>query len=374
MTATRIRWRLVALICLALTSALLVTGILFFAVRFAFWPSDSARHRSASDSPWPSLRITARYDGGNAQEVEQTVAPPLEVQMAGLERLETIESVSREGSVTVTLYFSPGTDLHEARTQVRERVSWAERAMPDEVKAHGIKVGMGGPLPALWLVLDSPDQSRDQIFLRSYAQTVLLPEAAAIPGVSGASAGAGDGPSIGLFLDSDKLGAHGVGVADVKDALAERANGPDKAKPIEELLTLKVRTDADGREVFLRDVATLEVSSSGPGEMVRWNGETAAAITVESEGDAGALFDTMQERLPELVGRLPKGTDLHLMAGQSIFKAEALLVDARVPEAIDHIVQSMATIVAQEIEKVPDPKAACLVPCVLALPTDEPTT
>jgi multidrug efflux pump subunit AcrB len=375
MTATRIRWRLVALICLALTSALLASGIVFFAVRAAFWPSDSARRRSASDSAWPSLRITARYDGANAQEVERTVAPPLEVQMAGLERLETIESVSREGSVTVTLYFSPGTDLDKAKTLVRERVSWAERAMPDEVKAHGVKVGMGGPLPALWLVLDSPDESRDQIFLRNHAQTVLLPELAATPGVSGASAGAGNGHSIGLFLDSDKLGAHGVGVADVKDALAERANGPDKAKPIEELLNLKVRTDADGRGVFLRDVATLEVFSSGAGEMVRWNGGTAAAIAVESEGDAGALFDTMQERLPELVGRLPKGTDLHLVAGPSIFKAEALLVDARLLEdTIDQLVQVIATTVAQEFEQVPDPKAARLVPCVLALPTDEPTT
>src|SRR5262249_5215045 len=158
--------------------------------------------------------------------------------------------------------------------------------------------------PALWLALDSPDQSRDENFLRNYVQTVLLPEVMAIPGVSGASAGAGDGPSIGLFLDSDKLAAHDVGLAHVKEALAERAVGQDKAKQIEDLLNVKVRTDADGREVFLRDVGSLEVCASGSGEMVRWNGGTAATLAVETEGDAGALLDAVTDRLPELVGRL----------------------------------------------------------------------
>ena len=359
---------------LVVTTGLILGGIVFFAVRAAFWPSDSARHTSHADD-WPAIRVVARYEGANARSVEEAVTLPLEVQLAGMEGVETIESVSREGSVTITLFCRRGTDMELVRVMACNRVALAQPVLPDTVKLRGITVTKGRLLPAFWLVLGSPDQSRDEIFLRQYAQTVLLPEVLAIPGVSGAAAGAGDEPSIGIFLDSDRLAARGVGVADVTEALAEHAPGPGKAKPIEELLNVKVRTDTEGRDIFLRDVARLEVSSSGPGEMVCWNGGTAAAIAVESESDAGALFDVMQDRLPELVGRLPKGTDLHLLAGPSVFKAEALLVDARLPEDIvDQVVQLTATTVAQEFEKVPDPKAARLVPGVLALSTDEPTT
>lgn len=373
MTATPTRWRIVALICLALTSALLVGGVVFYAVRAAFWPSDEALRASTVDRPWPSLRITAQYNGANAQTIEETITLPLETQLAGLEGVETVESVSREGSATITLFCRPGTDLDTIRVMACNRVALAEPMLPDEVKMRGISVTKSRLLPALWLILDSPDQSRDEIFLRNLAQTVLLPEVTTIPGVSGATAGAGNGPNVGLFLDADRLAAHGLGLADVTRALAERVQGPGKAKPVEELLNVSVRAGANGQEVFLRDVATLEVCSSGPSELVHWSSGVAAAIAVECEGDAGALFQTVQDKLPDLVGRLSKGTNLHLLPGPAIGGAEALLMDARLPDAAsDERVRHVATSVAEALEGLTDPKAAKLVPAVLALPTDEP--
>jgi multidrug efflux pump subunit AcrB len=360
----------VLLFCLAVTPGLLIGGLVFFAVRAAFWPSDSTRRGSSTNDAWPALRITARYDGANAQVVEETVALPLETQLAGLENVETIESVSREDSVTITLYFRVWTDLEKARTQVRERISWAERTLPDPVNCNGIRVTRSGPLPALWLILDTPDQSRDQVFLHNFAQTELLPEVLTIPGVTGATASAGAGPRLGLYLDADKLAAQSLTFADVAQALAQR----DKGKPGEELMDVVVKSRPDGSLVRLGAVANLEICSSDSAEFARWNRGTAAAIAVETDSDAGAIFDAFRDKMPTFVARVPKGTGLHLLPGPAIVGTEALLIDARLPGAAsDERVRHVAVNIAEAIGRQPDPKASPPVPAVLGLPVDEPT-
>ena len=376
MTARPLHWRPILLVGLAVTTGLIVGGVVYFAVRAAFWPSDSTRQASPSDD-WQSLRITARYEGANALTIEDTVALPTEVQMVGLERLETIESVSREGSVTTTLYFRPGADLDNAKAQVDKRLSLVQGVLPEIVKMHGIRVTRAGPLPALWLILDSPDQTLGWPELSNLAQTILLPRVVAIPGVSGATAGAGDWRRVargwvGLYLDSDKLAAvQDLTLAEVKQALALH---DEKERPGRELMELVVKRRGNGSLVRLGAVASLPEYSAGLAEFSLWNGHPVAVVAVESDGDSDMLFQAVQNQMQALVGLLPKGTELHLLPGTAIRGTEALLIDARLPEgSSEQRVITVATRVAAALDGLADPKAPRLIPAVLGLASDEPT-
>src|SRR5215471_6029201 len=128
--------RRMLLVGLAVTASLIAGGVVFFAVRAAFWPSDSARRTSPADD-WPAIRITARYEGANAQSVEEAVTLPLEAQLAGLEGVETMESVSRQDSVTITLFFHRGTDMELVPVMACNRVALTQPVLPDTVKARG---------------------------------------------------------------------------------------------------------------------------------------------------------------------------------------------------------------------------------------------
>jgi multidrug efflux pump subunit AcrB len=370
------RWPRILLVGLAVASGLLVGGLVFFAVRAAFWPSDSARRASPTDD-WPALRIVARYEGANARASEDAVALPMETQMAGLERLETIESVSREGSATTTLYFRPGTDLDEAKVQAVKRLSLVLGILPDEVKMYGIRVTKAGPLPALWLIVESPDQSLGWSQLSDLAQTSLLPKVVAMPGVSGATAGAGDwrAPArgwVGLYLDSDKPAElKDVTLDEVKQALARRN---EKDWPGEELANLVVKARGNGSIVRLGAVSCLVEYLSGPAEFALWNGRTAAIVAIESEEDPSTLVQAVQEQVPALAGLLPKGAELHLLPGPAIGGTEALLIDARLPDgSSEQRVNEIATKIAASLDGLADPRAERLIPAVLGLPSDEPT-
>jgi multidrug efflux pump subunit AcrB len=317
----------------------------------------------------PLLRITARYDGASAEEVGPTVIVPIETELASMEYVEAVESISRDGGATITVHLRPGTDVALAQVLAQNRVSLALPKLPDLVKRHGVRVMKGSPLPALWLVLDSPDQSRDTLYLSSFAQTILVPELAVLPGVYSASAGPGGGPSVRLALDPDKLAACNLTVADVTGALREGA-GPGKELSPEQLGNLALRTE-NGNDVHLRDVARVEVASP-PAELAQWHGAAAVAVAVEG-ADAGRLLKTVEGRLPELRKRLVEGTELYLLPGPSAPGAEALLVEGRLPAAAGgERVRAAAEKLAADLARLPDPKAKTLVPAVVTLPADEP--
>src|SRR5579872_7133185 len=59
----------------------------------------------------PVVQITATYLGGNAQDLEKTVAQPIEEQLAGLDgMLYFLSSSANNGSITISVTFKLGTN------------------------------------------------------------------------------------------------------------------------------------------------------------------------------------------------------------------------------------------------------------------------
>ena len=171
------RWKL--FLALGLLFLLLscgsVTGVgiwLFFRLR----PLFAAESR-------PTLCITTRYAGASAQVVEDTIALPVEVQLGGMEGLDTIESIcGDDGTMRLTLHLHPGTDLGTAKVLAQNRIALALPMLPDIVKQRGLAITSGGPLPALWLFVTTNGQW-DERELRHFAQSELVPRLTALPGV-----------------------------------------------------------------------------------------------------------------------------------------------------------------------------------------------
>jgi gold/copper resistance efflux pump len=156
----------------------------------------------------------------------------------------------------------------------------------------------------------------------------------------------------------------------VKQALA-RSN--QKELPGGEIRNLVVKTRRDGSIVMLDAVASLVDYQACPAELSFWNGRTAAVLAVETESDAGALYQAVQEQMATLAGLLPKGAELHLLPGPAIGGAEAFLVEARLPEdSSEERVNAAAMSFARSLEGMADPEAERLMPAILGLPSDEP--
>ena len=87
----------------------------------------------------PSVTVTARYTGANADVMAKTVATPLERAINGVPGMTYMTSVcTNDGMSLTTIYFKVGTDPDVASVNVQNRVSKAEGKLPSAVKSIGV--------------------------------------------------------------------------------------------------------------------------------------------------------------------------------------------------------------------------------------------
>src|SRR5260370_9162547 len=81
----------------------------------------------------PVVQITANFRGANAQDLERTVAQPIEQQLIALDgMLYFFSRSSNDGVLTVDVTFDLGTNVDTAVVQTQNRVSLALPALPSE--------------------------------------------------------------------------------------------------------------------------------------------------------------------------------------------------------------------------------------------------
>jgi multidrug efflux pump subunit AcrB len=102
-----------------------------------------------SNSDSPVLVVTTSYPGASAQVVADSVAAPIEQQINGTERLDRIESESRnDGTYVAFLHFKSNSDATMAMALVQNRLALAEPTLPDIVKRAGVIVKVKPPAKA----------------------------------------------------------------------------------------------------------------------------------------------------------------------------------------------------------------------------------
>ena len=110
----------------------------------------------------PTITVTASYPGASAQTVADTVAAPIEQEVNGVEGMIYMDSQSTaDGNLSLTVTFEVGTDIDKAQVLVQNRVSAAERRLPDEVRRNGLTVRKRSPDLLLAIHLISPDNTYD---------------------------------------------------------------------------------------------------------------------------------------------------------------------------------------------------------------------
>lgn len=82
----------------------------------------------------PSVTVTARYTGANADVMAKTVATPLERAINGVPGMTYMTSVcTNDGMSLTTIYFKVGTDPDVASVNVQNRVTTVLDELPEEV-------------------------------------------------------------------------------------------------------------------------------------------------------------------------------------------------------------------------------------------------
>ncbi|MGG5282506.1 efflux RND transporter permease subunit [Pseudomonas viridiflava] len=280
----------------------------------------------------PAIAITANYPGASAKTLEDTVTQVIEQKMKGLDRLSYIASTSESsGSVTITLTFENGTDADTAQVQVQNKLTLATPLLPSEVQQQGVQVVKSSTNFLNILAFTSEDGRMNGADLSDYASANIQEAIGRVDGV-GDTTLFGAQYAMRIWIDPDKLASYKMTPIDVRNAIQAQnvqvSSGQLGALPAagnqqlnatitsqtrlqtaEQFEDILLRTETDGSQVRLRDVAKVELGSESYSNTSRFNGKPAAGLAIKLATGANAL-DTVKAidaRIEELKPYWPEG-------------------------------------------------------------------
>ena len=220
----------------------------------------------------PTVQVTARYPGANAQVLADTVAAPIEQQVVGVEGMLYMSSQSNnDGSYTLDVTFKLGTDVNLAQVLVQNRVAIAEPTLPEVVRAIGVSVKKRTPDILLVVNLfseDNPETGKpyyDLLYMSNYATIQVKDALARLEGVGDVVIAGAQDYSMRIWLDPDQLQSRNLTAGDVIRVLREQnvevAAGKIGQPPVPQGQDFQYTLSALGRLV---DTDQLPTSSSRP--------------------------------------------------------------------------------------------------------------
>src|SRR6202453_1400920 len=118
----------------------------------------------------PQIQVVANYTGADAVTVAQSVATPIEQQMAGVDGMNYMSSQNASsGQMALTVDFGIDTVANTDQILSQMRVLQANSQLPSAVLNNGVTVQKSTASPLMLIDLSSSAGVFDNIFLANYA-------------------------------------------------------------------------------------------------------------------------------------------------------------------------------------------------------------
>ena len=272
-----------------------------------------------------TIMVMSSYQGANAQDIETNLTKVLENALNGVEDLKELTTQSKENISLLTLTFNYGVDIEAATNSVRDKLDMVNSVLPDGVSMPVIFKFSASDLPIMMLSATAEESlpALDKI-LDDRVATPL----ARVPGVGTVSVSGAPTREIQVYCDPSKLQAYGLSISTIAAVIgSENRNLPSGNIDIgSETYTLRVHKEfsdpselldvvvgaANGRVVYLRDVATVTDGQQEREQESYTNGRRAARIIIQKQSDANTVnvIRGVKKQLAQIQKTLPSDVQI----------------------------------------------------------------
>ncbi|GMV50562.1 MAG: Multidrug resistance protein MdtC [Nitrospirae bacterium] len=279
---------------------------------------------------FPTINVSASLPGASPETMASSVAAPLERQFTRIAGVTEMTSSSTIGGTNITLQFELHRDIDGAARDVQAAINAARADLPSNLPTSPSyrKVNPSDG-PILILALTSELVTRGQMY--DAASSILQQKLSQVEGVGQVAVGGGSLPAIRVDLNPTALNKYGIGLGEVRQALAATNVNRPKGQLTRDDRTWEIRTNdqlhkvedylplivayRDGRAVQLSDVATVEHSVEDLRTMGVANGTPAVLVIIYRQAGANIIetVDRLRARLPQLEASLPGSISLSVV-------------------------------------------------------------
>jgi hydrophobe/amphiphile efflux-1 (HAE1) family protein len=313
----------------------------------------------------PTVTVTASYPGASAEVVAETVAAPIEQEINGVDNMLYQSSQSTgDGNLTVTVTFRIGTDLDAAQVLVQNRVAIAVPRLPETVQRLGVVTRKTSPDFLMVVNLVSPDRSLDRGYISNYALTQVRDRLSRINGVGDVRLFGARDYAMRIWIDPGRAAALDLTAGEIVAALRAQnvqvAAGSLGQPPYgsgsafqlnvetQGRLTdpaqfgqVVVRTDPNGNQVRVADVARVELGAADYNSNTYLSGEPTviAAVFQRPGSNALAAAEAVNAEMERMARAFPKGLEYRVIYNPTEFIAQS--IDA----VMETLVEAMVLVV-----------------------------
>ncbi len=279
---------------------------------------------------FPTISVQASLPGASPETMAATVATPLERSLGRIAGITEMTSSSALGSTRITVQFDLDRDIDGAARDVQAAINAARSLLPSGLPSNPAyhKVNPADA-PIMILALTSDTMTQGQMY--DAASTIIAQKLSQIEGVGQVQVGGSALPAVRVELQPQALNKYGIGLEDVRTALAAtNANRPkgaveddarhwqiyanDQAKTAAEYQPLIVAY-RKGTAVRLADVGQAVDSVQDLRNAGSANGKPAVLVIINRQPNANIIetVDRVTALLPSLRASIPSAVNLDLM-------------------------------------------------------------
>ncbi|NEO28867.1 MAG: efflux RND transporter permease subunit [Symploca sp. SIO3C6] len=310
---------------------------------------------------YPRIGVRLDAPGVSPEVAVEEVTKPLEEALRGTEGVVQVFSQTREGRISIDLFFKPGGDIDQALNDATAAFNRAQGRLPDIVDQPRLFKFDPSQQPVYEFALKS--SSLRDVDLRVFADQEISRELSVVPGVASVDVSGGVSEEVRIEIEPYRLQAKGIGLNTILDQLTQRnqdiaggrLRGGDsepltrtvgRFQDAQEIRNLSFEVEGRGgdaetrrrgdgetggggeftsvnRRVYLRDFAEVIDGTEEQRVYVSLNGEPAVKLSVQKQPDANTIqvVDGVKKRLEQLrlSGLIPEDMELVVTLDESIF-------------------------------------------------------
>ncbi|HEX9491187.1 MAG TPA: efflux RND transporter permease subunit [Stellaceae bacterium] len=283
---------------------------------------------------FPTISVQAQLPGASPETVATSVATPLERHLGQIADVTEITSSSSVGQTRITLQFGLDRNIDGAARDVQAAINAARADLPASLRSNPTyrKVNPADA-PVLILALTSDTLSQGQLY--DSAATVLQQKLSQVQGIGQVTVGGSSLPAVRVELNPHALFKYGIGLEDVRAALAAaNANAPkgdiefggkryqlytnDQAREADQYRSLVVAY-RNGSAVRLSDLAEVTNSVEDLRNQGLANGKPSVLLILYRQPGANIIdtVDRVMALLPQLEASIPRDIDVTVAADRT---------------------------------------------------------